>query len=586
MTDVGEDDLLDLLDGAAAAALVREVPDVAGRWSFLQALTQHTLYQDLGATRRARAHRQVAEALEAMCGDHPGPRVGELAHHWFSATQPVNTVKAISYARQAAEAALAALAPDDAVRYFSQALQLIALTPGGDPLLDCDLRIGLAEAQRQAGFAAFRETFLDAAQRARALGATDRLVASALGNSRGFFSAAGVIDTDKVSVLEAALEALPSDDSPQRAMLLATLCSEFAYGTTLERRRALADEARAMARRLGDPATIIRVLNLVGDPLQVPSALDERVADTAEALALAEALGDPDPLFHAAIYAHLTAVQTGDFDLAAQCLETMRTLSDRLRQPALMWSATSQEAGHATLTGDPEQAEQLTASALQMGIDSGQPDAMLFYAGQLLVVREQQGRLGELVPMIEEAAAENANLSALRAALTAAQIQAGDNDRARQLLDADATDGFAFLPQDILWMGTVTSYAGVAIELRAGGPAQHLYQLLTRYHERIPFVISANPPVASFLGGLASVLDRYDEAEAYFAEATEINTRGQMKYAAAYTQLEWGRMLVARARPGDLDRARTLLEHARDAAVAHGYAMVERRAATELSNLT
>ena len=60
----------------------------------------------------------------------------------------------------------------------------------------------------------------------------------------------------------------------ERALLLATLCSELALGTTLERRQDLADAARAMARRLGEPDTIIRTLNLVCDPLQVPSTLN------------------------------------------------------------------------------------------------------------------------------------------------------------------------------------------------------------------------------------------------------------------------------------------------------------------------
>ena len=58
------------------------------------------------------------------------------------------------------------------------------------------------EAQRQAGLPDSRETFLDAAYRAQELDATDRLVASALGNSRGFFSSIGVIDAEKVAVLE------------------------------------------------------------------------------------------------------------------------------------------------------------------------------------------------------------------------------------------------------------------------------------------------------------------------------------------------------------------------------------------------
>ena len=184
--------------------------------------------------------------------------MGELAHHWFHATQLVDTQKAVSYSRQAGEAALAALAPADAVRYFLQALQLLDQLPAGaDPALAVDLRLDLGIAQRQAGLPAFRETFLEAAHRAQALGDPDRLVQAALANNRGFFSALGVVDDEKVAVLESALGWRRPGDSPERAVLLATLCSELAYGS-LDRRLELAREATEMAERLDDPATADR----------------------------------------------------------------------------------------------------------------------------------------------------------------------------------------------------------------------------------------------------------------------------------------------------------------------------------------
>ena len=581
-----EDELLDLLDSATAVALVREVPSAPGRYCFAHALIQHTLSQDLGATRLARAHRQVAEAIEAIVGDRPGARVGELAYHWFSATQPVNTAKAISYARQAGEAALAALAPDDAVRYFSQALQLTELAPGSDPLLGCDLRVGLGQAQRQAGISAFRETFLHAAQRARELGATDRLVQAALANNRGWFSASGVIDTDKVAVLEAALRALDAVDSPDRALVLATLCNELSFGP-LERRRAVADDARAMARRLADPATLTRVLGLLNNPLQIPSALHERIADTTEAVALAEGLGDPEALYHAGSNNQVNAMQAGDFDLAARCLEELRTLSNSLRQPTLMWMTAFKEAGDAIMAGDPERAEQLATAAFEMGTDTGQPDAFAIYGSQLMYVRHQQGRLGELVSLIDQAVTENPGLPAFRPVLAAAHLEVGSDAAALDLLDAGASDGFASLPNDFIWMMGITSYALVAVELRAAGPARKLYDLLAPHHEQVPFIGTLGFfPAALALGGLASVLGLYDVAEAHFTEATELTTRGALKFSAARTQLDWGRMLAARGGPDAFDRAHTMLDDAYRAALTHGYAGLERLAFAELSNLT
>ena len=209
-TQTSEDDLLDILDAAAAVALVRELADT-GRYSFAHALIQHTLYEDLGPNRRARAHRKVAEALEDLCGDRPGARVGELVRHWLNATQPIDIAKAMAYARQAGDAALDALAPADALGYYAQALDLYSQTTDPDPILGLDLAIGLGTAQRQTADPAFRDTLIDAARRAADIGDTDHLVAAALANNRGWTSVVGVVDKDKVEVLEMALDRLPGD---------------------------------------------------------------------------------------------------------------------------------------------------------------------------------------------------------------------------------------------------------------------------------------------------------------------------------------------------------------------------------------
>lgn len=313
------------------------------------------------------------------------------------------------------------------------------------------------------------------------------LVQAALANSRWWFSASGVIDAARVAVLESALDDLSDDDSSERALLLATLCTELSLGP-LQRRRELADDAKSMARRLDDSATLIRVLCLLNNPLQVPSALHERIADTAEALSLAEAQGDPEALYHAASNCQLTAVQAGDFELAASCLQLLRMLSNRLRQPIWMWMTAFKEAGDAIVAGDPERAEQLARVAFEMGTDTGQPDALAIYGSQLMYVRHQQGRLGELVSLVEEAVAQNPGIPAFRPILASAHVEAGNSVTALGLLDSAASDGFTSLPLDLLWIMGVTFHALVAVELRAVGPAQRLYELLVPFHEQVPFI--------------------------------------------------------------------------------------------------
>lgn len=585
VTGIDPEVVIDVLDAASSAALVREVAEIPGRFTFSHALTQHTLYQQMGAVRRSRAHRQVAEAIEATSGRRPGDRGGELAHHWLNAPQPVNSPKAMDYARQAGEAALAALAPDDAVRYFSQALQLLDLAAPDDPQIECDLRLLLGEAERQSGTPHFRQTFLDAARRAEQIGATDRLVGAALGNSRGFFSSIGVIDAEKVAVLESALSALPTDDSNDRALLLATLCSELALGTTLERRKELADAARSMARRLGDPATVIRTMNLVCDPLQVPSTLTERLADAREAAELADALDNPDLRFWTSAYARMAAAQAGDFEWSRQCLDTMRTVISGLRQPGMMWVTLFNEAAEGILTGNSEQAEQFATAALAVGTDSGQPDALSFYGAEMIGIRSQQGRLDELVPMIEHMTEVNPDLVVFRATLAASYLQAGDLDGARRLLES-AGAGLASVPYDVLWIFALANYSEVASELRTEEPARQLLELLAPFDDQVLFIgATAGNSVAYLCACLESVLGRYDEADRHFALASEHHLRGGMQYSAALTDLAWGRMLTSRAGIDDRTRARELLSQARSAALGHGYASVADRAAATLADL-
>ena len=350
-TETSEDAVLDILDAATAASLVRELTDTPGHYNFAHALIQRTLYEDLGLTRQARAHRRVAEALEDRYGDRPGSRVGELARHWINATHPIDLAKAVSYSRQAADAALDALAPADALRYYTQALDLYAQTDHPDPTLGIDLAVGLGTAQRQTGDPTFRDTLLDAARRAADLDDSDRLVAAALANNRGLFSSGGNIDADKVEILELALDRLASED-PRRALVLATLCSELIYGSPFERRRSLADEAIAIAETCGDDATIVRVLNLVCRPLEVPPLLEQSWARTADALLRAARPRRPRPAVLGRLATRRDCRSARDIDEMDRCLEIMGSHAAELDQPTLNWVHSYARAVRAQIAGD------------------------------------------------------------------------------------------------------------------------------------------------------------------------------------------------------------------------------------------
>src|SRR5262249_26078111 len=90
VVDTDEEDLLDVLDAAVGATVIADVPGSEGRFAFVHALIQRALYDDLTTARRQRLHRRTAEALETLPGISD-ERVGELARHWYAATQPTDT---------------------------------------------------------------------------------------------------------------------------------------------------------------------------------------------------------------------------------------------------------------------------------------------------------------------------------------------------------------------------------------------------------------------------------------------------------------------------------------------------------------
>ncbi len=561
--DLRDERLIDLLDEAVAASLLQESSEQVGRFSFNHALVEHTLYEDLGRARRALLHRHVAQALEKQCGDEPGERLGELAGHWAAAEVSSDPTKAIHYARRAGERALQQLAPDEAARWYRQALELADQAPAADRSERCDLMIGLGEAQRQVGNPEYRQTLLDAAGLAQELGDTDRLCRAVLANSRGWFSQIGVVDLERVQALELAAKAL-LDDDPRRAQVLALLALELHYAGDPARCRRLATEAVEIARTAGDPAALAHTLFNACWALWVPDMLQERSRLTDELVELAKALDDPRLSFLAASRQWDVGTESGDRARAEPALTAMRTLAASIPQPSFVWLWLLFESAGALIQGDLQASEQWAIQAFEVAAAAGEPDAALFLGGQMFTVRQQQGRSGELVEQMVQSAGDPRSLPASRAAAATALIDAGREAEARELALAE---DFQSLPWDQVWSGAVLWWAEVCSRLDLGGRAQELYELLAPFSGQLAAGGSMMyGSIAWALGRLAAALERYEQAEGHFEAAVEIEERLGAPLFLARTQAGWAGALIARGRPEDLERARHMLEQAEDAA--------------------
>jgi len=64
--------------------------------------------------------------------------------------------------------------------------------------------------------------------------------------------------------------------------------------------------------------------------------------------------------------------------------------------------------------------------------------------------------------------------------------------------------------------------------------------------------------VSRYLGILATMVERWEDADHHFRQAVAMNERTGARPWLAHTQHDYGRMLLARDTPGDRERAREL----------------------------
>ena len=570
--------LLAGLEEAMAAGLVAEAPGSSVRQRFTHALVRAALYDGISAARRADLHRRVGEALEAVFAGRLDEHLPELAHHFSEAAEAGAVDKAVDYSTRAGDRALQLLAHDEASRHYARALDLLA-GAGAASVREVDLLLALGEAQKRSGDPAHRRTLLDAARLAGALGEGERLARAAVANSRGFWSATNSVDDERVSALEAALDALPPADGPLRACVLANLGVELVYTGDTAGVRRRSDEALAIARRLGDLPTLAGVLiprynTIRGDPGTLP----ERLGDTAELLAVAEALPDPGLRCQAWGWRAIAAMEAADPAEAERCFEVFERLSSELRQPTTLWYATYLRAGRMLLAGRFDEAERLSAEAFDLGRAAGHADAELFRSCQRIQLAFERGGLERWERPLRVALARHPESRwFLRSWQALAYTECDRVDEARAVFDDLAAKDFADLAFEPTWLHVVANCAAVCAFMADTDRANVLYALLLPYDGQFVTMSSLaySGAVAHYLGLLAAVVGRHGAAGGHFAAAASTEEAMGAPTWLARTRLEWGRSLLGRDRPA----ATSLLEQARAAAADLGLATVERRAA-------
>jgi tetratricopeptide (TPR) repeat protein len=203
--------------------------------------------------------------------------------------------------------------------------------------------------------------------------------------------------------------------------------------------------------------------------------------------------------------------------------------------------------------------------------------AQMLFGAQMTDLRRAQGRMGEVEAGIQQAVARDPSAPLSGPWLALVYQEQDRRDEARAVFDELAADGFPLVPGDPL-MTMVRSYtlamlAEVCCYLDDRPRAAVLYEyLLPLADYAILFGLAAIclGSASAPLGALATTMGRFDDAERHFEDAIAMNRKLRAPTWVAEAQLGYARMLLARAAPGDRERALPMLDEAIAAAEAFG----------------
>lgn len=555
--------LRERLDEAARARLVTPEPG-DGRYRFSHVLIRDALYEELGATERVRLHQRVCPVLEEIHGADLEPYVAELAHHVFAAAAPGGGVdRAAGYAFYAGDRAMKMFAYEDAVGHYRRALRVLELRNGIDESVRCEFFLALGDACSKAGDSAgAREAFLHAAEVARKRGAREQLARAALGYS-GPWSELGRTSALHLDLLEEALAMIEPGDSSLRALLMSRFARELTFTVRQGERAGLAAQALAMAQRLRDPDTLAEVVAAWRFVSCDPTTLEERLAMSTRVMRLAERKRRREMALRARSWRLVDLLELGEIARVKSELARCARLADELRQPLYRHMVAVFHTTLALLQGRLDDVERLATEALELGRRVQFHTAWQVFTMQLVALRREQGRLGEIVADMKACVEQYPEVIGWRWCLAYVYHELGDLEAARSLFDELAADDFERLPRDFTWISALTVLAEVCSGLGDARRAAQLYEFLRPYAGRnvvIGHGFVSYGAASANLAILAATMGRWAEAERYFEEALALNRRLGAPGFLAQIQRAYARTLLRRDAPGDRARALAMID--------------------------
>jgi tetratricopeptide (TPR) repeat protein len=580
---VEDEALLDMLEPAVAAGLIVEKPRVHDTFAFSHALIRETLYETLGATRRVRLHRRIAETLEQCYVHAVEPHLAELAYHFFEAAATGEARKAIEYLTRAADQAVHQLAYEEAVALCERACQASTHLTPPDEFLGCELLLRLGETQLTAGHTtAARETFRQAAAGASRRQHGEQLGRAALGvgSATVMGTSYGSVDQVQIDLLEEALTCMPAGDSSLRARLQAQLAMGLYYAGG--QRLPVSQDAVKMARRLGDRAALVHALYSRCLCLEGFEKGDERLALATEIIGLAQELDNREMVLRARYRRYRELIELGDLAAAENEIEIYAGLAQDLRQPLYQWLTPYARASLAVMQGRFDAAVALIEEAAALGKRTQERSPGLFIDALTSLMLKHQGRHAELETRVAKNVEAFPRIPSWRASLAQIYVKLKRFDDARRELARLAAE-YPTLARDGSMYGVVMNLVEVVAALGHVEEARTLYSLLEPFEGRNIVLGSTGVmcgPYSHYLGLLDVTLSRWDAAARHFEAALEMCRAMNARPYECRTQIAYGELLAAHI--GDRAKGIGLLEQALACARELGMGLLSQEAGERL----
>ncbi len=550
----GSDDVLDALgEGVRARLLAGD----GARYTFAHALVRQTLLRGLSAGQRARLHEIVGAALEASAPDDHAA----IAYHLGRAGSPATATRAADHALEAARRARSRAAFEEAIAHLERGLEAVARSEPLDRQRRCDLLLELGELQRYLRYDEPGHLGIEAAADARELRSAVRLARAA---TVALVPTQGVPDPVGAALAEEALEALTSaghggDDELRIRVDLMVLLALHRIEAEGRREEGLALAAETVNLAAGGPPDVEAMATYAAwrwSPRPDAAEIQDVMARLPTELHTAELLSYL-PQAHA-----VEALDRGDIDAFDAVTREIRDLAVTTHGWYPTYISLSFQATRALLDGRWSDADEILARLLEhAGSDSNATN--VWAVNSLLVLREQ-GRLDEVLPLVEVAVAVNPAIPAYRAALAMVQAELGLLDAAAETCRPVAGEAVLGIVLDQLFALTFVPLAEAFARTCDVESCRHAYARMTDGPLCVGRVATVGGTILlgacdRALGMLAATLGHHERAEHHYEAALAIETGLGARPHLARTRTWFARMLLDRRADGDADRAAALL---------------------------